>query len=65
MIDKQRLIYDLSLQCAVLEVQRDRKNSDYLPSMLLNAFTSAVLAYRSMSDDAIDAALEELKNASQ
>lgn len=62
MIDKQRLIYDLSLQCAVLEVQRDRNNPEPLPKRLLEAFVSAATAYRAMCDDTINAALEELKN---
>ena len=61
MTERQRLIYDLSMQCARLEVERDHKNSDYLPAEMLKAFTSAVAAYRCMSGDAISAALEELK----
>ena len=61
MTDRQRLIYDLSLHCATLQVQRDCQNSDYLPGVLLDAFNSAILAYSAMSDNAIDAALEELK----
>lgn len=63
MVDRQRFIYDLSLHCAVLEVQRDYKLTDYLPAKLLEAFTSAANAYNAMNDDAITAALKELNKA--
>ena len=62
MTDKQQLIYDLSMQCARFQVEHDHKNSDYLPAEMLKAFTSAVTAYRGMSDAAISAALEVLKS---
>lgn len=61
MTDKQQLIYDLAMQCARFQVERNHTNSDYLPAEMLNAFTSAVFAYRCMSVDSISAALEELK----
>lgn len=61
MTDKQRLIYDLSMQCAVLQVQRDNRHDTTLQAQMLEAFTSSVTAYRLMSDATISAALEELK----
>jgi len=64
MIDKQRLIYDLALQAAAIQVQRDHKNK-YLEAEMLKAFTESVAAYNCMVPSAFAEALEELKNASR
>lgn len=61
MTDKQQLIYDLSMQCARFQVEHDFHRDQTIQSQMLKAFTSAVTAYRCMSDAAISAALEELK----
>ena len=60
MTDRQKLIYDLSLQCAVSQVSPDAKNV-YLAKAVLDAFTANVHAYQGMAPDALDAALDELK----
>ena len=64
MIDKQRLIYDLALRCAVIHVQREHKNI-YLEAEMLQAFAGSVAAYNSMDNSAFTEALEELKKASR
>lgn len=64
MIDKQRLIYDLALQAAAIQVQRDRKNL-YLEAEMLKAFTESIAAYNCMNNSAFAEALEELKKASR
>lgn len=64
MIDKQHLIYDLALQAAAIQVQRDHKNQ-YLEAEMLKAFTESVAAYNCMVPSAFAEALEELKNASR
>lgn len=64
MIDKQHLIYDLALQAAAIQVQRDHKNQ-YLKAEMLKAFTESVAAYNCMVPSAFAEALEELKKASR
>lgn len=61
MTDKQRLIYDLSLQCATLQVQREKRHDVTLQAQMLEAFTSSVRMYSAMCDATISSALEELK----
>lgn len=62
MTDKQQLIYDLSTECARFQVEHDFQRDCTLQAQMLDAFTSSVGMYKSMSDAAIDAALEKLKN---
>lgn len=61
--DKQRLIYDLSLQCAALSVQRSHNSSQTLQAEMLESFIASVQMYRCMDDSALEAVLEELKKA--
>lgn len=61
MTDKQRLVYDLSLQCAALQVLNEKRRDATLQAQMLEAFTSSVKMYRAMSEATISAALEELK----
>lgn len=63
MTDKQRLVYDLSMQCAAIEV-RDFSTADIisLQSAMLDAFVRSVCAYSAMDNEALSAALEKLKN---
>lgn len=63
MTDKQRLIYDLSLQCAALNVQRSHSAEKTLQAEMLDAFISYVCAYSCMDSSRLDTALEELKKA--
>ena len=63
-VDKQRLIHDLALRAATIQVQRDHKNI-YLEAEMLKAFTESVAAYNCMAPSAFAEALEELKKASQ
>lgn len=60
MIDKQRLIYDLALQAAAIQVQRDRKNL-YLEAEMLKAFTESIAAYNCMNNSAFAEALKNSK----
>lgn len=64
MIDKQRLIYDLALQCAAIHVQREPQNR-YLEAEMLEAFAGSIAAFNCMDKSAFTAALEELKKASR
>lgn len=61
--DKQRLIYDLSMQCAAIEV-RDFSKTDIisLQSAMLDAFVRSVCMYSAMDSETLSGALERLKN---
>ena len=61
MTDKQKLIYDLSLQAAALHVQRGECSGHYLEADLLDCFTSSLQAYSVMDSSAFEEALETLK----
>lgn len=62
MTDRQKLIYDLSLQCAAAQYMQYTKEGKTTQAAMLDAFTGSVLAYNSMDPNALDAALNELKN---
>lgn len=59
--DKQKLIYDLSLQCAALHVQRGDCTGHYLEADMLDCFTSSLQAYSVMDSTAFEEALETIK----
>lgn len=61
MTDKQKLIYDLSLQCAALHVQRGECAGHYLEKDMLDCFTSSLQAYSAMNSNAFEDALKTLK----
>ena len=61
MTDKQRLIYDLSLQCAAAQYTQYTKDGKTTQAAMLAAFTGSVLSYNAMAPAALDAALAELK----
>lgn len=61
MTDKQQLIYDLSMQCARIQVEHDTQRDRTLQAQMLDAFTSSVDMYRAMSDATISDTLEKLK----
>ena len=61
MTDRQKLIYDLSLQCAALHVQRGECAGHYLEGDMLECFTSSLVAYSTMSEKAFEEALKTLK----
>lgn len=61
MTDKQKLIYDLSLQCAALHVQRGECKGHYLEADMLDCFTSSLQAYSIMDNSAFEEALKTLK----
>lgn len=63
MTDNQRLVYDLSLQCAAIEV-RDFSKTDIvsLQSAMLDAFVRSVCVYSAMDRESLSAALEKLKS---
>lgn len=63
MTDRQRLVYDLSMQCAAIQV-RDFSETDItsLQSAMLEAFVKSVCVYSAMDDETLSSALEKLKN---
>ena len=60
MTEKQKLIYDLSMQCALYQVYETGAHDKPLVSTMLNAFTESVRAYSCMAPNALDEALEAL-----
>lgn len=61
MTDKQRLVYDLSMQCALFDLQRTHGGKINLAGELLDAFTSYVLFYSCMDSSRLQEALDTLK----
>lgn len=63
MTDEQRLVYDLSIQCAAICV-RDFPKTDSLSlqSAMLDAFTRSVCIYSAMDKESLSFALEKLKS---
>ena len=61
MTDKQKLVYDLAMRCAALQVQRDNRSDTPLQAQMINAFTSFVQGYQAMDTANLLNALEELK----
>ena len=63
MTDEQRLVYDLSMQCAAIQV-RDFSATDIvsLQSAMLDAFVRSVCVYSAMGKESLSAALEKLRN---
>ena len=62
MTDKQKLVYDLAMRCAALQVQRDNRTDTPLQAQMINAFTSFVKGYQAMDASTLLNALAELKN---
>ena len=61
MTDRQKLIYDLALQCAAVQVSKEGYRNTSLASAMLQAFEENVTLYASMIPDKLDAALDKIK----
>ena len=60
MTEKQKLIYDLSMQCALYRVYETGAHDKSLAAAMLNAFTESIRAYSCMAPNALDKALEAI-----
>lgn len=61
MTDTQKLVYDLSLQCAALDVQRNFRNETSLEVAMLHSFIASVQTYACMDSSTLANAVAELK----
>ena len=64
MTDRQRLVYDLSLQCALYNLlKREKTIADdiALRNEMLKQFSGFVNSYSAMLPDSLDAALNDLQ----
>lgn len=61
MTDKQRLVYDLSMQCALFDLQREHGGNMDLAGELLDTFTAYILRYSRMDSAALQNALDAIR----
>lgn len=61
MSDRQKLVYDLAMQAAALEVQSNPSADKSVSAALLDAFSASIDAYSAMVPDKLDAVLNQLK----
>lgn len=61
MSDRQKLVYDLAMQAAVLQLQSREPVGQQYHTALLEAFASNVWLYQAMLPDQLDAVLDQLK----
>ena len=59
-IDRSKLIYDLSMQCAAYIVSRDGVGATTVQSAMLDAFASSVEMYKCMVPDSLDEVIDQL-----
>ena len=57
----QRLVYDLAVRAAALEVQSSPPAGKSVSAGLLDAFSASIYAYSAMVPDRLDAVLDQLK----
>ena len=61
MSDRQKLVYDLAMQAAVLELQSLEPVGKQYHTALLDAFSGNVALYQTMLPDKLDDVLDRLK----
>ena len=61
MSDRQKLVYDLAMQAAALEVQSNPPAGQSVAAALLDAFSASIDTYCAMIPDQLDAVLDQLK----
>lgn len=61
MSDRQKLVYDLAMQAAVLQLQSYAPVGKQYHTALLDVFSANVELYQAMLPDKLDAVLENLK----
>ena len=63
MVDKQRLIYDLALQCAALKVQHNPQSSLPLEAQMATEFIESIRECRRLYPKIWPEIIDELNNA--
>lgn len=61
MTDRQKLIYDLSMHCALVDFKSGFSSAGNPAASFLDSFVGYVNLYRSMDPSKLDAALDALK----
>lgn len=58
---RQKLVYDLAMQAAALEVQSNPPAGQSVAAALLDAFSASIVTYSNMLPGKLDAALDLIK----
>ncbi len=58
-MSKEKLLYDLAMNCAVLEVQRNKDNTKPISTQLLDAFDNALLGLKAQDGSKINEVLKD------
>ena len=61
MTDKQKLVYDLSMQCALWDMLKRKEPVMSVPGDMLKAFTDAVRGYCCMDPNTLESVLSQLE----